>query len=107
VELQSRYAEFEALGAQLWLVANDDPDKLAALKRDKGLEFPILPDPGAETIRAYGVLNEKHGSIAHPTALVIDSQGVVRFARVDENYRKRPEPEQLLDALRSLPEAAP
>lgn len=88
------------------MVANDDPDRLAALARDKGLEFPVLPDPGAETIRAYGVLNEANGSIAHPTALVIDRQGIVRFVRVDENYRRRPEPEELLDALRGLDDAS-
>jgi peroxiredoxin len=83
-------------------VANDDPAKLAALRRDEGIEYPVLVDPGAATIRAYGVLNEARGSIAHPTALVIDKEGILRFVRVDEDHRIRPTPEELLEALRSL-----
>jgi peroxiredoxin len=88
-------------------VANDDPAELAALRRDRGLEYPVLIDPGSRTIRAYGVLNEAHGSIAHPTTLVIDTEGVVQFVRVDENYTIRPAPEELLEALRSLRDPAP
>jgi peroxiredoxin len=89
------------------VVANDSPDKLAALRQDQGLEYPVLIDPGAGTIRAYGVLNEGHGSIAHPTALLIDTESVVRFVRVDEDYKIRPLPAELSAALRALRATAP
>lgn len=100
-------SEFEDLGAALWVVAADEPEKLEALRQDRGLQFPVLVDPDCETIKRYGILNEQAGNIPHPTALVIDKAGVVRFVRVDVDYKVRPEPEELLAALRSLDEAPP
>jgi len=62
--------------------------------------MPFLLDPGAETIKRYGVYNlESDRVIPHPTALIIDKQGVVRYVRVDENYRERPTVEEILQAL--------
>ena len=82
------------------MVAPDDPAKLEAMRADLGLSFPVLADPECATIRAYGVLNEDSGKIPHPAALVIDKEGVVRFVRVDVDYKVRPEPEELIAALR-------
>jgi peroxiredoxin len=33
---------------------------------------------------------------------VIDSEGVIRYARTDPDYTRRPEPEETLEALRKL-----
>ncbi len=59
-------------------------------------------DPGSKTIKRYGILNEEQGEIPHPTAVIVDRQGTIRFLRVDEDFRKRPSNEELLDALRAL-----
>ncbi len=80
----------------------DPADKLNEMRKDLGLTFANLIDPDSETIKRYGILNEGKGKIPHPTALVIDRQGVVRFVRVDEDYRKRPSNDELLEALRQL-----
>ena len=86
------------------MIAPDKGKKLADLRADHGLEFPVLQDPGCEVCRAYGVFNEKSSkTIPHPTAVVIDTAGVVRFVRVDEDYKVRPAPEELSEALRALP----
>ena len=90
------------LGADLWVIAPDKAKKLADLRADRGLEFPVLRDEGCEVCRAYGVLNEESGEIPHPTAVVIDEEGVVRFVRVDEDYKVRPSPDELFEALRAL-----
>ena len=67
----------------------------------------MLVDPGSETIKRYGVLNREQGEIPHPTTLVVDRQGIVRFVRVDEDYRKRPSSEELLAAVRTLSSVEP
>jgi len=85
------------------VIAPDDPEKLQALARDQGLELPVLVDADLAAIRAYGVLNEQAGNLPHPTAVVIDKGGVVRYVRVDVDYKVRPAPEELLGALRALP----
>ena len=65
-----------------------------------GLTYLTLMDPGSTTIKRYGILNEAKGEIPHPTAIVIDKRGVIRFMRVDEDYKKRPANEELLEAIR-------
>jgi peroxiredoxin len=87
----------------LWTISNDDPAKLRDFKAQEGLAFPFLLDPDAGTIKRYGVHNEAdERMIPHPTALIIDKAGIVRFVRVDENYRERPAVEELLEALAGL-----
>lgn len=72
------------------------------MRKSLRLTIVNLMDPGSETIKRYGVLNEANGEIPHPTALVVDKQGVVVFVRIDEDYRKRPSNEELLQELRQL-----
>jgi peroxiredoxin len=45
------------------------------------------------------VLNEEDGSLPHPTVVVIGRDGRVRYRWTDPNYRVRPTPDQLLEAL--------
>lgn len=84
------------------MIANDEPGKLANLVEEQGLRYPVLVDPDATTIRAFGVLNEAAGAIPHPTAVILDTDGVVRFVRVDEDYAVRPAPEELFEVLEAL-----
>ena len=87
----------------LWTIVNDDPEALRGLAADAGYEFPLILDPNAMTIKAYGVLNEgSERGIPHPTAVIVDKQGVVRYVRIDENYRERPSIEELMEALAGL-----
>jgi peroxiredoxin len=72
------------------------------MRKSLGLTFTNLLDPVSETIKRYGILNQEHGAIPYPTALVIDRQGVIRFLRVDEDYKKRPSNDELLKELKRL-----
>lgn len=73
------------------------------MRKDMGLEFPTLMDPELAVTRAFGLLNDK-GNLPHPAAVIIDDAGTVRFLRVDEDYRVRPEPAELLTALEGITE---
>lgn len=83
----------------LWTVSSDDPAKLRSLREDEGLALPILLDPENEVSISYGLLNEDNPQVPHPTALVIGTDGVIRYLRVDEDYKVRPSAEELLAAL--------
>lgn len=89
-------------GAIVWAVSPDEPEKLRNFQRDEGIEFPILVDTDNEVSISYGLLNESKPTVPHPTAIIIDTDGVIRYSRVDENYKVRPSPEELLDALAKL-----
>ncbi len=95
--------QLDALGAEIWTVAPDDPTKLGQLRESEGLDFPVLVDPDCGVIRAWGLLNEASGKVPHPRAVVVDREGVIRYLRVDEDYRVRPRAEELVEAVRDLP----
>ncbi len=104
MELQSHLEEIEGLGAQVLVVANDDPAKMAAFRGANGLRFPMLADPGGKVIESYGIRNQKVTDrvLPDPTALVLDREGKVRYKRIDVDYTVRPPAEELVKALRAL-----
>ena len=79
-------------------------DRVAA---DAGMviEFQLLADPDNAVIDRYGVFNpdEARGrAVPHPTVLVIDKQGVVRWKFIEIDFRIRPTNEDILAALTEL-----
>ncbi len=104
MELQSHLKEIEGLGAQVLVVANDAPAKLAAFREANGLGYPLLADPDGEVIERYGIRNQKVTDrvLPDPTALVLDREGRVRYKRIDVDYRVRPPAAELVDALKKL-----
>ena len=91
------------------------------------LDFPVLCDAGNAYARELGIvhdlpadLREVYGgfgidlpadngddswTLPMPTRLVVDSEGVVRWVAADPDYTQRPEPEQSVEAVKSLLEA--
>ncbi len=88
------------------MISIDEPGKLAEYVEKNGIGFPMLTDPGSETIKAYGILNERNGKIPHPAAVVVDETGCVTYVRIDVKYSQRPPVEELLAALDAGPCAA-
>lgn len=87
----------------IWAVSPDQPEVLAETAGAQGFTFPLLHDPEAATIERFGVLRGGGKRMAHPTAVVVDEEGVIRYWRIDENYRERPSSAELLAALDALP----
>jgi peroxiredoxin len=92
------------MDAVLWAISPDEPERLASFRDKEGIGFPLLLDADSETIAAWGILNEKQGAVPHPTVAVVDRQGVVRFFHLDEDYRRRPAPAVIIEALKELGE---
>jgi peroxiredoxin len=57
VELQGRVKELQAQGLGLATISYDSREVLAAFAKQHGITFPMLSDPGSETIKRYGILN--------------------------------------------------
>ncbi len=77
-------------------------DRVAA---DDGMliEYQILADPDHAVINRYGVFNaDSRRPVPHPTTLVIDKDGVVRWKFIEIDYRIRPTNEDILTALAEL-----
>jgi peroxiredoxin len=104
-ELQESLPQFHALGAEVWAVSSTDAtEKLAGYTKIKALTFPVLSDAALTLTKRYGVLNDARFGMAHPATLLIDRKGIVRFVRVDVDFRNRPSAKEILDVLRNLKE---
>ncbi|MBI4525269.1 MAG: redoxin domain-containing protein [Deltaproteobacteria bacterium] len=66
-------------------------------------DFPLLEDRNHRVIDRYGLLNPDGKGWPHPATFIIDKQGIVRWKYIEEDYKKRPSNEQILQALREIP----
>ncbi len=74
------------------------------ISRDDGKppEFIFLSDPDHRVIDRYGLWSPAGRGWPHPTTLVIDRSGIVRWKFVEVDYKIRPSNDQILAALKSL-----
>ena len=117
--------ELQELGGTLVAISPERPERTAGLIAEKNLRFDILYDAGnavAERCRVGYTFPQyllelyrdilKHDLAAYnddaawklpmPARFVIDRNGIVREARVDSDYRRRPEPADSLAVVREL-----
>jgi peroxiredoxin len=95
-----------AISVDLPEVSKELAAKLAADKRGE-INFPLLSDPNHKTIDAYGLHDpaydgEKVAGIPHPAVYVIGKDGIVAWAKVESDYRKRPTNDEIRAALDAL-----
>jgi peroxiredoxin len=77
------------------------------LKDNPGFNFPLLSDADHRVIDRYGLLNDKsQRAVPHPTTLVIDRKGVIRWRFTEVDYRVRPSNEDILKQVAKLETAA-
>jgi len=53
-------------------------------------------------ITDWGLINPANPKVPHPTAVIVDSKGVIRYMRQDVDYKQRPSSAELLEALDGL-----
>lgn len=81
-------------------------EKIAADGRGK-VGYRLLSDPGSKTIDAYGLRDPAYKGqpiegVPHPAVYVIDKNGKVAWAKVEEDYRQRPSNAEIRAALDAL-----
>lgn len=119
-ELSDEYAKFEAAGLLPVLVSVDKPDASALLSKTYEIPFPVLSDQDLAAHTEFNVVlkmdegrvasakdrgldfaewsGQDHSSIAVASTFLIDTNGVVQWSTVLENYRSRPTVDQLISA---------
>lgn len=121
--LQAVLPEFRKAGASLVAVSPQNPVNSRKSVRNNGLDFPILSDPHNDVAAKFGLrfelpdyLVELYKSLKNdlpnfngddswtlpmPGRFVIGQDGVIRYAEVNPDYTRRPEPEEMLPVLRN------
>jgi hypothetical protein len=95
VELQNRLPEIRRAGLGLAAISYDPVSTLADFSTRRGITFPLLSDPGSDTIKRYGILNttidsrnELYG-YPFPGTFIVDRRGVVTSRVFEPIYQER------------------
>ena len=86
-------------------VSTDPKEDSAKMKSELGLGFPLLSDEDEQVIKRYGLFHSggKNGAdISRPAVLLLDGQGIIRWAMFTDNVRVRAHPDALLEAAKKL-----
>lgn len=62
----------------------------------------MLSDQELEAIRAWGLTNPTNPKVPHPTAVIVDASGTIRYFRQDVDYKQRPSSQELLAVLAEI-----
>lgn len=121
--LQSYLPRFKAAGATLVALSPELPDKSLTTIEKNELAFEVLTDYNNEVARKFlitfslneeliGIYNDFHkledyngvstNELPVPATYVISKDGIIKYAFVDTDYRRRAEPAEILDVLKSL-----
>jgi peroxiredoxin/YHS domain-containing protein len=122
-EYQAVLGDMQAAGAQLVAISPQTPDQSLSTAEKNSLTFAVLSDQGSHTAKRYGVaytmpaeLVERYkgkldlakyngddtNQLPITATYVIDREGVIRYAFVDEDYSKRAPTAAILASLKQL-----
>ncbi len=127
--LQAALPQIISRGAQLIAVSPQTAANSRRSQRENHLTFPILSDPGNEVAASFGlrfrmpqylidlykntfkndlavVNGDQSWTLPMPARFVIGRNGLIRYAEVNPDYTRRPDPHELLPALDGLAAAA-
>jgi len=108
VQLSEYRSKFEALGIRVAAITYDPNETSRKFSEKHGIEFPIFRDVNAKYVRQFGILNEKYEpgdwawGIPHPGMFLVDGDGVIRGKFAEEDYRKRPAFDIVLEAAKEM-----
>jgi peroxiredoxin len=94
------------LGAQILAVSVDPQERSQQLADGLRLSYRFLSDRNLEVIRRYGLEHTGAGrggqDIARPATIVVDKAGVIRWMSLPGRYSVRPDPEEIVAAIKTL-----
>ena len=98
-KVQARYAEFEALGANIFVIASDLPTKVLRLRDELGLEFPLIADPLNVIASDWQVFDLFGEGKSGPASFVFDAHGTLIARLVAAELDDRPSVDEVLRVI--------
>jgi len=115
--------DLDKAGTQLLAISMDQPAKLKATPDRDKLHYRLLSDSDAVAVKAFGIAfkvddatvekyktyginldaasGKEHHILPHPAVFIVNTNGVIRFAHVNPDYKVRLEPAKILEAARA------
>jgi len=122
--LQAALPTFRSLGANLLAISPQTAPNSRKSVRQNALDFPILSDPHNDVAAAFGLRfslpdylvelykglkndlpafnGDPSWTLPMPARFVIGQDDTILYAEVNPDYTRRPEPEDMLPALRGV-----
>ena len=104
--LQADIKAFEDAGIQLVGISYDSPETLKTFATKNKISFPLLSDPGSQTIDAYHVRNTaakgKAEGVPNPGTFVLTADGKIGAKLFLEGYRDRASTAAVIQAARDV-----
>jgi peroxiredoxin len=108
-ELQGLGAELsdaEKAGVEIVAVSPDPNEQSHKMAEGLHLGYRFLADRDLGVARRYGLVHPRGGpngeDVPRPATIVLDRDGVVRWVSVSRNFQVRPDPGDVLRAVRAL-----
>lgn len=109
-DISNGIAEYEALNAKVIGISGDNPFAQAAWAEKEGITIPLLSDYEHTAAKAYGVAYEQFlpeaklimGGVPKRSAFVVDKNGIVQYAEVQEHPKDLPNFDAIKATLKSL-----
>ncbi len=109
-DVSSGLAAYDDLGAKVFGISGDSPFAQGEWAKKEGITIPLLSDYEHKVAEAYGIaytsfLPEKNlifGGVAKRSAFVIDKNGVIQYAEVQEHPKDLPDFEKVKETLKGL-----
>ena len=112
-ELHDHAGDFEANNVTLVAVSPDPAEVIAAVEKDglkgkKPFKVRLLSDPRGAQGDKLGVLNPEYAQpstkpdlfgLPHPTTIVVDQAGVIRFIEMHEDFKNRTKVDEIIAAV--------
>lgn len=106
-EVSTGLNQYSSLNADVWGISGDNPFAQGAWAEKEKITVPLLSDYEHKVAQAYGVaydsfLPQKNlgmSGVPKRSAFVIDKQGVIRYAEVNDDPGKLPDFEKIKSTL--------
>ena len=97
-EVSQSMNAYSSLNAEVWGISGDNPFAQEAWAQKEKITVPLLSDYEHKVARAYGIaydsfLPQKNlgmSGVAKRSAFVVDKQGIIRYAEVNDDPGKLP-----------------
>jgi peroxiredoxin len=121
---QQRLGDLQRIGASLVAISPQTPDNSMSTAEKNALAYPVLSDSNLEAAHGFNIaftlppeLIDLYGSLGNdlpvfngngqwvlpvPATFVIDTEGRIRFAHIEADYRERAEPADVITFIESL-----
>jgi len=101
-QLRQDYAEFEKRNTVIVVVGPENRKAFENYWKENGLQFIGLPDPTASVLKLFGQEVNLFKLGRMPAQVLVDKQGIARFAHYGHSMSDIPENSEILNLIDSV-----